>query len=173
MRKLHSRWLWAALLQAALSVSAVYAQSTPGATTTLSEIVVTATRMPQDPTLLPQGVVVTSAEEIQASGMTTANEAIRWLGGVVSRIDATGGRDQTLDLRGFGETAGSNLVILVDGVRQNEGDMNVPPWAGYLLPVLSALRSCAAAAACCTARGQQLEPSTSSRKKALRSPGAV
>ena len=123
MRKPHSRWLLAALSQAALSVSAVYAQSTPSVTTTLSEIVVTATRMPQDPTLLPQGVVVISAEEIQASGMTTANEAIRWLGGVVSRIDATGGRDQTLDLRGFGETAGSNLVILVDGVRQNEGDM--------------------------------------------------
>jgi iron complex outermembrane receptor protein len=29
-----------------------------------------------------------------------------------------------LDIRGFGETANSNLVILVDGVRANEGDMS-------------------------------------------------
>jgi hypothetical protein len=121
MRKLHSRWLWAALIQAALTVSAVYAQTS--SVQTLPETVVTASRMPQDPTLLPQGVVVISADDIQAAGMTTANEAIRWLGGVVGRIDTTGSRDQTLDLRGFGETAGSNLVILVDGVRQNEGDM--------------------------------------------------
>jgi iron complex outermembrane receptor protein len=73
--------------------------------------------------LLPQGVTVITGEEIRAAGLTHANEAIRWLGGVVGRIDTAGGRDQVLDLRGFGETAGSNVVILVDGVRQNEGDM--------------------------------------------------
>jgi len=120
MRKLHSRWLLAALFQAALSVSTVYAQTST--VQTLPETVVTAARIPQDPSLMPQGVVVITAAEIQAAGMTNANEAIRWLGGVVSRIDTTGGRDQTLDLRGFGETASSNVVFLVDGVRQNEGD---------------------------------------------------
>ena len=120
MRKLHSRWLLAALFQAALSVSTVYAQTS--SVQTLPETVVTAARIPQDPSLMPQGVVVITAAEIQAAGMTNANEAIRWLGGVVSRIDTTGGRDQTLDLRGFGETASSNVVFLVDGVRQNEGD---------------------------------------------------
>ena len=41
----------------------------------------------------------------------------------MTRIDTTGGRNPTLDIRGFGETASSNLVILVDGVRLNEGDM--------------------------------------------------
>ncbi|MEY3666135.1 MAG: hypothetical protein RLZZ153_2317 [Pseudomonadota bacterium] len=90
--------------------------------TVLEEVVVTATRVPADPRLMPQGVVVITADEIRASGVTTANEAIRWLGGVVGRVDTTGGRDQTLDLRGFGEAASSNVVYLVDGVRQNEGD---------------------------------------------------
>ena len=90
--------------------------------TVLEEVVVTATRVPTDPRLMPQGVVVITAGEIRAAGVATANEAIRWLGGVVGRVDTTGGRDQTLDLRGFGEAAGSNLVYLVDGVRQNEGD---------------------------------------------------
>ena len=122
MRKLHSRRLLAALSQAALSVTAVHAQSTPASVVSLSEVVVTAARMPQDPSLMPQGVQVITAQDIQAAGMSNANEAIRWLGGVVGRTDTTGGRDQTLDLRGFGEAASSNLVVLVDGVRQNEGD---------------------------------------------------
>ena len=120
MKKHHSRWLLAALSQAVLSTTVANAQTYPAQT--LSETVVTAARVPQDPSLLPQGVVVITAEEIQAAGMTNANEAIRWLGGVVGRVDTTGGRDQTLDLRGFGEAAGSNLVFLVDGIRQNEGD---------------------------------------------------
>jgi iron complex outermembrane receptor protein len=122
MRKLHSRRLLAALSQAALSVTAVHAQSMPASVVTLSEVVVTAARMPQDPSLMPQGVQVITAQDIQAAGMTNANEAIRWLGGVIGRTDTTGGRDQTLDLRGFGEAASSNVVVLVDGVRQNEGD---------------------------------------------------
>lgn len=120
MKKHHSRWLLAALSQAVLSTTVANAQTSPAQT--LPEIVVTAARVPQDPSLLPQGVVVITAKEIQAAGMTNANEAIRWLGGVVGRLDTTGGRDQTLDLRGFGETARSNVVFLVDGIRQNEGD---------------------------------------------------
>jgi iron complex outermembrane receptor protein len=85
--------------------------------------VVTAFRIPQDPALLPMGVSVISAEEIRSAGVTDASDAIRWLGGVVTSIDTTGGRNPVLDLRGFGETARSNLVIMVDGVRINEGDM--------------------------------------------------
>jgi iron complex outermembrane receptor protein len=88
----------------------------------IAETVVTASRVPQAPTLMPQGVWVITSDEILASGASSANEAIRWLGGVSGRIDSSGGRDQTLDIRGFGEASGSNIVFLVDGVRQNEGD---------------------------------------------------
>lgn len=89
----------------------------------LPDAFITANRIPQDPTLLPMGVSVITAEEIRAAGVTDASDAIRWLGGVVTRIDTTGGRNPTLDIRGFGETASSNLVVMVDGVRLNEGDM--------------------------------------------------
>lgn len=88
----------------------------------IAETVITASRTPQAPTLMPQAVWVITSEEILTSGATTANEAIRWLGGISGRIDSSGGRDQTLDIRGFGEASGSNIVYLVDGVRQNEGD---------------------------------------------------
>lgn len=89
----------------------------------LPDAVISASRVPQDPILMPQGVWVISSEEIRSSGATTANEAIRWLGGISGRIDSSGGRDQTLDIRGFGEASASNIVFLVDGVRQNEGDL--------------------------------------------------
>jgi iron complex outermembrane recepter protein len=102
-------------------VSAVQAQSVDEKLHPVT--VVTAFRIPQDPSLLPMGVSVISAEEIRSAGVTDASDAIRWLGGVVTSIDTTGGRNPTLDLRGFGETARSNLVIMVDGVRINEGDM--------------------------------------------------
>lgn len=105
------------------AVPAAFAQ-TASTTATLPETRITATRLPQDPTLLPMGVTVITREEIRAAGASDVNDAIRWLGGVVTRIDTSFTRNPTLDLRGFGETASSNLVVLVDGVRQNEGDMS-------------------------------------------------
>jgi len=89
----------------------------------LSDVVVTASRLESSSQLLPMGVTVISSEEIQNSGARHANEALRWIAGVTSRINMAGGKDQTLDLRGFGEAASSNQVVLVDGIRQNEGDM--------------------------------------------------
>jgi iron complex outermembrane receptor protein len=88
----------------------------------LSEVVVTATRVPQTPGALAAGVTVIDAAAIEAMGASSVNEAIRWLAGVPGRTSTAGGSDPSLDLRGFGETADSNVVILVDGVRQNEGD---------------------------------------------------
>jgi len=88
----------------------------------LEEVVVTATRVPQSPGALAAGVTVIDAAAIRAMGATSVNEAIRWLAGVPGRTSTSGGSDQSLDLRGFGETAESNVVVLVDGVRQNEGD---------------------------------------------------
>ncbi len=90
--------------------------------TVLEEVVVTATRVPQSSGALAAGVTVIDAAAIRAMGATSVNEAIRWLAGVPGRTSTSGGSDQSLDLRGFGETAESNLVVLVDGVRQNEGD---------------------------------------------------
>ena len=118
--RLRARAFVPALSALACSLTAAQSLQSPP----LPESIITANRIPQDPILLPMGVSVITAEDIRASGVTDASEAIRWLGGVVTRIDTTGGRNPTLDLRGFGETASSNVVIMVDGVRQNEGDMS-------------------------------------------------
>ncbi len=110
----------AALAMAALAACSSYAQTTA----TLEPVVVTATRTPQDPKSLAAGITSIEASVIRDIGASSLNEAIRWLAGVPGRTSTNGSGEQSLDLRGFGEAAGSNLVVLVDGVRQNEGDFS-------------------------------------------------
>lgn len=94
-------------------------------TATLTEVVVSATRFAEPAASLPMGVSVITAGDIERSGAVTVNEAISKLLGVPARLDTSGGNNYTLDLRGFGETANSNQVVIVDGLRLNEGDFSV------------------------------------------------
>lgn len=89
---------------------------------TLNDVVVSATRFAESAASLPFGVSVITANEIQASGVSTVNEALMKLLGVPGRLDLSGGNNYTLDLRGFGGTADSNQVVIVDGLRLNEDD---------------------------------------------------
>lgn len=89
----------------------------------LPEVTVTATRFAEPASSLPFGVSVITADDIRASGAATVNEAVMKLLGVVGRQDTSGGNNYSLDLRGFGSTAGSNQVVIVDGLRLNEADL--------------------------------------------------
>ena len=99
------------------AASAGFAQSV------LPPVTVTATRFAESADALPFGVSVITSEQITRSGAATVNEAIMKLLGVVGRLDTSGGNNYDLDLRGFGSTAGSNQVVVVDGLRLNEGDL--------------------------------------------------
>jgi iron complex outermembrane receptor protein len=92
---------------------------------TLKEVVVTATRFAEPAASLPLGVSVVTFDVIAASGVNSVNEAVIKLLGVPGRLDTSGGTNYTIDLRGFGETANSNQVVIVDGLRLNEGDSTV------------------------------------------------
>lgn len=89
----------------------------------LRETRVLATRFPEAAETLPLGVSVVTADQIQASGASTVNEAIIRLLGVPGRQDLLGTDDYTLDLRGFGATADNNQVVILDGMRLNEADL--------------------------------------------------
>ena len=89
----------------------------------LQEVVVTASRFAEPAANLPFGVSVITSEAIRDAGVGTVNEAIMKLLGVVARLDTSGANNYSLDLRGFGSTSGSNQVIIVDGLRMNEGDL--------------------------------------------------
>ena len=105
---------------ASLFTPVAFAQT--ATTPQLKETVVSASRIEQALQTAPIGASVILGEDIRASGMLDANEAVRKLGGVAARSDLNGGREASIDLRGFGDTAANNLVVLVDGVRISENE---------------------------------------------------
>ena len=106
-----------ALATLVLSAPLVAAQADDGKT-----VVITATRFPEAAEALPFGATVLTAQDLRRAGVTTVNEALMRLAGVPGRLDLTGGGEYVLDLRGFGSTADSNQVIVVDGQRISEAD---------------------------------------------------
>lgn len=114
----------------ALSVMACACAQALAQSATLPAVRVTATRFLEDPDALPFGVSVVTAQDIQRVGAATVNEALMKVLGIPGRLDFYGGGDYGLDLRGFGSGAGSNQVIVIDGVRLNEGDGSSTRLAG-------------------------------------------
>jgi iron complex outermembrane receptor protein len=98
----------------------------PGAET----VVVTGTRFAHEAAFLPYGISVVTGADIRRAGVTTVNEALVKLLGVPARQDLAGGGEYVLDLRGFGTTAASNQIVVVDGVRLSEGDTGGTRLAG-------------------------------------------
>lgn len=96
----------------------------------LPPVKVSATRFAESADVLPFGVSVITAADIERSGVSTVNEAIMKLLGVPGRLDFYGGGDYGLDLRGFGGTAASNQVVIVDGMRITEADLGGTRLAG-------------------------------------------
>lgn len=114
----------------AAACAGALAQTNAPADVRLQPVTVTATRFAQNAVDLPFGISVLTDDEIKASGVTTVNEAIMKLLGVPGRLDLYGGGDYGLDLRGFGTTADSNQVVVVDGIRINEADLGGTRLAG-------------------------------------------
>ncbi len=88
----------------------------------LLTIVISATRSEQSAVPTPASISVISAQQIEQSGARNVSELLRGRAGIQVRDfygDGSGGA--VFDLRGFGETAVSNTLVLVDGRRLNNG----------------------------------------------------
>lgn len=96
----------------------------------LPQVVISGTRFADDADSQPVGISVINADQIRNGGYTTVNEAVMRQLGVPGRLDLNGGGEYALDLRGFGSTSDSNMVIVVDGIRVSEGDMGGTRLAG-------------------------------------------
>ena len=118
------------------AASAALAQAQPPVG--LREVVVTGSRVAGPRDAQPFGTSVLTEADIQRSGAVTVNDAIMRLLGVVGRQDFYGGGDYALDLRGFGSTADSNQVVIVDGIRFSEADLGGTRLAG--IPIESVLQ---------------------------------
>jgi iron complex outermembrane receptor protein len=95
---------------------------------TVGEVVVTATRHEEQATDVPASVTVISEKDIKNSTAQNIPELLRSAVGVHVNDITGNGRAYTVDLRGFGETAALNTLVLVDGRRINAADLSGVDW---------------------------------------------
>jgi iron complex outermembrane recepter protein len=94
----------------------------------LEEVIVTATRYEEKLTIIPANVSVISEGNIKNSTAQNIPDLLRTEIGIHVN-DITGNRRTfTVDLGGFGETASSNTLVLVDGRRINQADLSGVDW---------------------------------------------
>lgn len=122
------RVLATATLIAPLSSGLVAAEQT------LETVVVTATRFNDpDPGIAANISVITPAD-LRNSPAQNLPDVLRTRAGIdVRQLGGAMGRDATVDLRGFGATATSNTLILLDGQRVNPIDMGSILWSSIPL----------------------------------------
>lgn len=126
------KWMTVFLLMMLISPLAATAQThrdDEGPPASLPEVVVTGTRTAQEIQKIPSSISVITAADIQRSSAKTAVDLLRREEGVVVRDLLGNGKAAQVDLRGFGETASSNTLVLVDGRRTNEIDLSGVDWA--------------------------------------------
>ncbi len=94
------------------------------------EVVVTATRFPEDYLDRPVNVTVITAEDIKRSPAKTVPDLLAEQAGITSRdLFGNNAASVTVDLRGFGAAAGQNTLILVDGRPISDIDLSGVQWS--------------------------------------------
>jgi iron complex outermembrane receptor protein len=121
------------LLALAAGVTAVFpvdAQQFSELTT--EDIVVTATRFEQTSADTPIGVLTVNRKQIEDSGAQNVIQVLSRIAGIGFR-DNTGSPDWQVDLRGFGVNGDQNTLVLVDGLRINDNEINSVRWSSIPL----------------------------------------
>lgn len=97
-------------------------------------VVVTATRFADADPRVPANITVISQNDIHHGPAANLPDLLRNQAGVdVRTLYGSLGVDATVDLRGFGEAATSNTLILLDGQRLNPIDMGSVSWSAIPL----------------------------------------
>ena len=94
----------------------------------MKEVVVTGTRFEERIERIPANITVIDEEDIRNSNARSVPDLLRSQEGVVVRNLLGNGKTAQVDLRGFGESASSNVLVLVDGRRVNEIDLSGVDW---------------------------------------------
>lgn len=100
----------------------------PGSPVTMDEVVVTGTRSEEKVERIPANVTVIDQEDIKNSSAKNVPDLLRAQEGIVVRDLLANGKSAQVDLRGFGEAAPYNNLVLVDGRRVNEIDLSGVDW---------------------------------------------
>lgn len=95
----------------------------------LDPVVVSATRFADTDPRVPASISVITQGDIEQSPARSVPELLKTVAGVdVRPLYGTMGIDAAVDVRGVGEAAGSNTLILLDGQRLNPVDMGSIKW---------------------------------------------
>lgn len=97
-------------------------------------VIVTATRFAEPEPKPGQVVSTIPRQEIRGAAATNLPDLLRQRAGIeVRSLSGALAMDATVDLRGFGEAAGSNVLVLVDGQRMNAVDSGSVIWSAIPL----------------------------------------
>ncbi len=91
----------------------------------LDEIVVTHSRIEQKNFKIASNVTVITQEQIEASNAQNLPDILRDVQGI-NVYDNSTNKTATIDIRGYGDTASRNVLILVDGRKINSIDISGP-----------------------------------------------
>lgn len=116
------------LLMGLVVCTSAFSAETEEVATVMGEVVVTATRQAEELDKVPANVTIITEEEIEQSAAQNIPELLRTVPGVLVNDIAGNGRNYTVDLRGFGETASLNTLVLIDGRRVNQADLSGVDW---------------------------------------------
>lgn len=94
----------------------------------LEKIVVTPSRTQEEIYKSPGNVTVITRGQIERSKAKTVPELLNTIGSVIMRDYLGNGKTTTADIRGFGDTGSSNVLVLVDGRRVNNIDTSGTDW---------------------------------------------
>ncbi len=92
----------------------------------IKDVVVSGTRYEESALTVPASIQVIDKQEIEASGATHIVEVLRGRGGVQISDQYGDGTRASAGMRGFGESANANTLILIDGRRLNNNDIGAP-----------------------------------------------
>ncbi|MBL3598561.1 MAG: TonB-dependent receptor [gamma proteobacterium endosymbiont of Lamellibrachia anaximandri] len=102
--------------------------SIPGqAELVLPTLVVSASRSEQPTITTPASITIITRQEIQKYHARDLSEILRGRGGIQIDDLSGSGRNATIDMRGFGPTAGANTLILLNGRRLNNSSDRANP----------------------------------------------
>lgn len=121
--------IFAALLCAVPSVVYAATDETPGENAP-SEVLITASRFEESSNHVPANVKVITREDIENSSSNNIPEVLSQIGGLI--VNGTGlgqlGLGASVDMGGYGATANSTTLILLDGQRLNPIDSSSVSW---------------------------------------------
>ncbi len=94
----------------------------------LETVVVTGTRTEQEIKKIPANVTVIDQEDIKNSTAKNVSDLLRGEQGIVVRDYTGNGKQVSVDMRGFGESAAANSLVMIDGRRVNVSDLSGVDW---------------------------------------------